>query len=175
MGATAATAAATVTAAAAAGRELPDLALLCGNVCLGVARRWIKPQLQPADARSGYLSDPFSGGSIGVADNCWFGEIKDMLCLILRRGFAAALITTTVREQHPRPHHRGATSMQTHLVELATQFYVLAKRALHSACWFRSLETMLPKAPPRPTLQFEHLSRTTSCFDRSTWPHNFWH
>ena len=30
------------------------------------------------------------------------------------REFAAALITTTVREQHPRSRHKGATSMQTH-------------------------------------------------------------
>ena len=29
-----------------------------------------------------------------------------------RRGFAAGLITTTVREQHTRPHHKGA-NMQT--------------------------------------------------------------
>ena len=31
----------------------------------------------------------------------------------LRRGLAAALITTTIREQHPKSHHKGATSMQT--------------------------------------------------------------
>ena len=30
-------------------------------------------------------------------------------------GFAAALMTTTVREQHSRSHHKGTTSMQTHL------------------------------------------------------------
>ena len=29
-------------------------------------------------------------------------------------GFEAALITTTVWEQQPRSHHKGATSMQTH-------------------------------------------------------------
>ena len=31
-----------------------------------------------------------------------------------RRVFAAALITTTVREQHPRSHLKDAASMQTH-------------------------------------------------------------
>ena len=28
--------------------------------------------------------------------------------------FAVAVISTTVRQQHPRSHHRGATSMQMH-------------------------------------------------------------
>ena len=32
--------------------------------------------------------------------------------MIKRRGFAAALITTTVREQHIRSHNKGATSVQ---------------------------------------------------------------
>ena len=53
--------------------------------------------------------------------------------------FAAALTTTTVREQHPRSQHKGATSMQTHPAvrvgfELATdciQFYVLPTRTRH--------------------------------------------
>ena len=29
-------------------------------------------------------------------------------------GFAAALITTTVREQYPRLYHKGSPSIQTH-------------------------------------------------------------
>ena len=31
-----------------------------------------------------------------------------------RRGCAAALVTTAVREQHRRSRHKGATRMQTH-------------------------------------------------------------
>ena len=53
-------------------------------------------------------------------------------------GFETALISTTVQEQQPRSHHKGATSMQTHQAvrvgfELAIngiQFYVFATSRL---------------------------------------------
>ena len=36
-------------------------------------------------------------------------NLIDLSINVLRRVFAAALITTTVRERHPRSHHKGAT------------------------------------------------------------------
>ena len=41
-----------------------------------------------------------------------YSELPDLGVFKIRRGLAAASITTTVRELHPRSHHMGATSKQ---------------------------------------------------------------
>ena len=52
-----------------------------------------------------------SRNKASVADRL---ALVDVVAVIEARGFATALTTTTVREQHRRSHHKDATSMQTH-------------------------------------------------------------